>query len=263
MHPLLNAVLSPILIITAIAIKIEDPGPAIFSQYRVGRYGKLFKMYKFRSMAQQSPDDEKKGWTTKDDPRVTRVGRIMRKTSLDELPQLFNILKGDMAVIGPRPFIPEEQAALPSDRLLVKPGLSCYWQIGGKNALSEEESIALDRKYIMERSVMTDVTIVLKTVLLARMLKNGTVISESRYFFAPFRKMLNQAPEILCESEYIGNRQWQVTLRCSSFVWLLHLAEPDGTACSDNDFDLWPGEARTVTVTSDQTSFKPDFSFVR
>ena len=88
------------------------------------------------------------------------MGRFIRRTSIDELPQLVNILKGDMAVIGPRPFIESEQKCLPEDRLLVKPGLSCYWQIGGKNELSMQEQIALDRKYVEERSVIVDVKII-------------------------------------------------------------------------------------------------------
>ena len=101
----------------------------------------------------------------KKDPRITRIGSIIRKTSIDELPQLLNILKGDMSIIGPRPFIPSEQENLPSDRLSVLPGLSCYWQIGGKNDLPLEQQIALDRKYIKERSLLTDVKIVLKTIV--------------------------------------------------------------------------------------------------
>ncbi|MBR4319495.1 MAG: sugar transferase, partial [Oscillospiraceae bacterium] len=101
----------------------------------------------------------------KKDPRITRVGSIIRKTSIDELPQLLNILKGDMSIIGPRPFIPSEQKNLPSDRLSVMPGLSCYWQIGGKNELSLAEQIALDRKYIKERSLWTDIKIVFKTMM--------------------------------------------------------------------------------------------------
>ena len=97
------------------------------------------------------------------DPRVTTVGRFIRKTSIDELPQLINILKGDMSVIGPRPFIPKEQAKLSGVRLLVRPGLSCYWQIGGKNSLTVEELIALDIKYIEERSLFVDFKIIIKT----------------------------------------------------------------------------------------------------
>ena len=109
----------------------------------------------------------------KHDPRITRVGRIIRATSIDELPQLINILKGDMAIIGPRPFIAEEQKNLPSDRLMVKPGLSCYWQIGGKNSLTLSEQIELDRKYVRERSVIVDVKIIVKTMIVVVVGKNG------------------------------------------------------------------------------------------
>ena len=98
------------------------------------------------------------------DPRVTKVGAFIRKTSIDELPQLVNILTGEMSVIGPRPFIPAEQAELPDQRLIVKPGLSCYWQIGGKNSISLEEQMELDFRYIEERSVLTDLNIIGKTI---------------------------------------------------------------------------------------------------
>ena len=137
--------------------------------------GKIFKIYKFRSMYKKADKkleellakDECKGATfkMKNDPRITKIGHIIRKTSIDELPQLINILKGEMSIIGPRPFIPREQANLPDDRLLVTPGLSCYWQIGGKNSLTTEEQIELDRKYIKERSVFVDIGIIIKTVL--------------------------------------------------------------------------------------------------
>jgi len=110
-------------------------------------------------------EDQGANFMMTNDPRVTKIGVFLRKFSIDELLQLFNILKSDMSIIGPRPFIPEEQAELPSDRLLVKPGLSCYWQIGGKNSLSKEEQIELDRKYIRECSIGTDVKIVFKTIV--------------------------------------------------------------------------------------------------
>lgn len=97
------------------------------------------------------------------DPRITKIGSFIRKTSIDELPQLVNILKGEMSVIGPRPFVPSEQEKLPDQRLLVKPGLSCYWQIGGKNSLTVEEQLELDFKYIEDRSVATDLKIIFKT----------------------------------------------------------------------------------------------------
>lgn len=165
--------LSPLMIITAIAIFIDDPGPVLFRQIRIGKDKKPFKILKFRSMkmnaekvkASLMKQNQDKGANFKmdHDPRVTRVGRIIRATSIDELPQLINIIKGDMAVIGPRPFIEEEQKKLPSDRLLVKPGLSCYWQISGKNNLSLPEQINLDRKYINERSLIVDTKIVFLT----------------------------------------------------------------------------------------------------
>ena len=174
--------LSPLLLITAIAIFIDDPGPILFKHIRIGKDSKPFKIWKFRSMKTNAEElkadlmkqNEDKGANFKieHDPRITRVGKFIRDTSIDELPQLINILKGDMAVIGPRPFIEEEQKNLPSDRLAVKPGLSCYWQIGGKNSLPLPEQIELDRKYIREQSVFVDVKIIMKTMLLVVNRKN-------------------------------------------------------------------------------------------
>ena len=147
-------VLSPVMLATAIAIVVDDPsaGP-VFSQERVGRNGKLFKFYKFRSMcpnAEAKLDDlldqnEMDGpvFKIKDDPRITRVGKFIRKTSIDELPQLWNILKGDMSIVGPRPALPrevEQYGDYEKQRLYVTPGLSCYWQIAPhRNDLSFEE----------------------------------------------------------------------------------------------------------------------------
>ena len=168
-------VLSPLMLIVMALIVIDDFGSPLYMQDRVGRNGKTFKIYKFRSMYKKADKkleellakDECKGATfkMKNDPRITKIGHFIRKTSIDELPQLINILKGEMSIIGPRPFIPREQANLPDDRLLVTPGLSCYWQIGGKNSLTIEEQIELDRKYIRERSVLVDIGIIIKTVL--------------------------------------------------------------------------------------------------
>jgi len=168
-------VLSPLLLATAVLIMIDDFGSPFYVQTRIGKNGKEFKIYKFRTMYKDADarkaelmkknEDNGANFKIKEDPRITRVGGILRKTSIDELPQLLNILKGDMSIIGPRPFIPAEQEKLPFDRLLVPPGLSCYWQIGGKNELSEAEQIALDRKYIKERSLGTDVKIVCKTIV--------------------------------------------------------------------------------------------------
>lgn len=171
-------VLSPLLLITYIAIWIDSPGASpIFSQQRVGRNGKLFKLYKFRSMC---PDAEAKlnelldqnemdgpVFKIKEDPRITRVGKFIRKTSIDELPQLVNILLGDMSIVGPRPALPREVDQYTSyewQRLYVTPGLSCYWQIAPhRNELSFDEWMALDIKYVNERSFLVDWKIILLT----------------------------------------------------------------------------------------------------
>lgn len=170
-------ILSPIMIITAIAIMIESPGNPIFVQDRVGRNGKIFKMYKFRSMCLDAEErlkklKEKNGvdgpvFKMKNDPRITKVGRFIRKYSIDELMQLFNVFKGDMSVIGPRPALPKEVAQyddLAKLRLKVKPGLSCYWQVMGRSNLSFSEWMELDIKYINEMSFWTDIKIVLLTI---------------------------------------------------------------------------------------------------
>ena len=171
-------VLSPVMLATAIAIVVDDPsaGP-IFSQERIGRDGKPFKFYKFRSMcpnAEAKLDDlldknEMDGpvFKIKDDPRITRVGKFIRKTSIDELPQLWNILKGDMSIVGPRPALPrevEQYGDYEKQRLYVTPGLSCYWQIAPhRNDLSFEEWMDLDVKYVKERSFLVDWKIIFKT----------------------------------------------------------------------------------------------------
>ena len=170
--------LSPLLLITYAAIWIDSPGARpIFTQQRVGRNGKLFKMYKFRTMcpdAEQKLKDlmehnEKDGpvFKMKNDPRITRVGKFLRKTSIDELPQLFNVLKGEMSIVGPRPALPEEVArygSLYSARLLVKPGITGPWQISGRSDLTEEQSEYLDVSYIENWSITGDIAILIKTV---------------------------------------------------------------------------------------------------
>lgn len=170
-------VLSPVFLITAMAIKIEDGGPAVFSQDRVGKDGKLFKMYKFRSMYVDAEDrleelaeqNEADGpvFKIKNDPRITKVGRFIRKYSIDELMQLVNVFKGDMSVIGPRPALPkevEEYDNFARKRLQVKPGLSCYWQISGRSNIGFDEWMKLDVKYINEMSILTDMKIILLTI---------------------------------------------------------------------------------------------------
>lgn len=170
---------SPLMLGTAIAIKLDDGGPIFFSQQRIGLHGKPFTMYKFRSMVTNAEELKKKlaeenGQTDrfifkmKDDPRITKVGRFIRKTSLDEFPQFFNVLKGDMSLVGPRPALPEEVArygSLYSTRLLVKPGITGPWQVSGRSDLSQEQSEYLDVSYIENWSIAGDLAILAKTVL--------------------------------------------------------------------------------------------------
>jgi len=179
--------LAPLALLISLAIVLDSPGDgAIFRQRRVGRNGKLFWLYKFRTMC---PDAEEQlnellsqnqmdgpVFKIKDDPRITRVGRFLRKTSLDELPQLLNVLQGDMSIVGPRPALPRE-VELYSDyqrqRLYVTPGLSCYWQIAPhRNEMSFDEWVALDLKYIQERSFWVDWKIIFLTVR-AMLMKYG------------------------------------------------------------------------------------------
>lgn len=172
-------VLSPVMLITALVIWIDSPGASpIFSQTRVGRKGKEFKFLKFRSMVPNAEakldellaQNEMDGPTfkIKNDPRITRVGRFIRKTSIDELPQLINILRGDMSIVGPRPALPREVAqydAYELQRLYVQPGLTCFWQIQPRrNDLTFEQWIELDLKYVRERSFLTDWKIIFGTV---------------------------------------------------------------------------------------------------
>lgn len=165
--------------IVAAAIKLDDPhGPVVFKQVRVGRDGKEFQMYKFRSMvtdaetrlAQLLERNEKTGPVFKlhDDPRVTRVGRVIRKVSLDELPQFVNVLKGDLSVVGPRPALPREVAAYDGhqrQRLLVKQGLTCYWQTRrDRDSITFDQWIDLDLLYIRKCSAWTDLKLIVQTV---------------------------------------------------------------------------------------------------
>ena len=168
--------LSPILLIVAIAIKLESKGSIIFSQKRIGLKGKEFKMYKLRSMVEDAEklkkdlmkNNEMSGpmFKMKDDPRVTRVGKFIRKTSIDELPQLVNVLKGDMSLVGPRPSLPKEVKKFKpwmKKRLEVKPGLTCFWQVSGRNNIDFEDWMKLDIKYVEERSFLVDIKLIFKT----------------------------------------------------------------------------------------------------
>ena len=172
--------LLPLMTVLALIIYLDDPhGGPVFSQLRCGRDGKLFKMYKFRSMyvdaeerlSEILQDNEMDGpaFKMKNDPRITRVGRVIRKISLDELPQLINVLKGDMSIVGPRPALPREVELYTEEqkqRMYVTPGLTCYWQIQPRrNDISFEDWMALDLQYIQERSFWVDWKIIFKTVI--------------------------------------------------------------------------------------------------
>ncbi len=179
--------LSWLFLVIAILIKIEDPhGKVMFSQNRVGKNCKLFKMYKFRSMvsnAEQQLDDllkynEVSGemFKIKDDPRVTKVGKFIRKTSIDELPQLFNVLKGDMSLVGPRPPLQREVQNYTKyhlQRLMVTPGCTGLWQATSRNSVGFEEMVELDLEYIRKRSIFFDLNILFKTVFILFGSKNA------------------------------------------------------------------------------------------
>jgi exopolysaccharide biosynthesis polyprenyl glycosylphosphotransferase len=167
----------PISVAVVIAIKMDSPGPAIFVQHRVGLRGRRFRFYKFRSMtdgaermkAEMCDLNEVDGpvFKVRTDRRITRIGRVLRRTSLDELPQVLNVLKGEMSLVGPRPPIPEEVAQYrPNDmvRLAVKPGLTCWWQVRGRSTLDFETWMEYDREYVYGLSFWTDVRILIRTV---------------------------------------------------------------------------------------------------
>ncbi|MDU3724767.1 MAG: sugar transferase, partial [Clostridium celatum] len=158
------------------AIRIDSKGPIIFKQDRVGKDGKIFSMYKFRSMivnaeelkAKLETKNEMSGpmFKMKNDPRITKVGRFIRKTSIDELPQLINVIKGDMSLVGPRPSLPKEVEQFSPwmlERLKVKPGITCYWQVMGRNNIAFEEWMKLDVKYVHEMNYWLDIKLIFKT----------------------------------------------------------------------------------------------------
>lgn len=171
--------LSPLFLIVALLIKLEDPkGKVIFRQVRVGKNGKEFNIYKFRSMVSNAEEllgslleyNETTGamFKMKDDPRITRIGHFIRKTSIDELPQFVNVLIGDMSLVGPRPPLPLEVAEYSEydkQRLLVTPGCTGLWQVSGRSEVGFEEMVEMDLDYIRNRSVLKDLKIICKTVL--------------------------------------------------------------------------------------------------
>ncbi|WP_141604634.1 sugar transferase [Terrilactibacillus laevilacticus] len=179
--------LSPIFLIVAVLIKVEDRhGQVFFKQIRVGKNGEEFWMYKFRSMVSNAEDllenlldkNETTGamFKMKEDPRVTRIGRFIRKTSIDELPQLINVLKGEMSLVGPRPPLVrevEEYTSYQKQRLLAKPGCTGLWQVSGRSNIGFEEMVELDLEYIRKRNVVMDFNLILKTFLLLFGSKNA------------------------------------------------------------------------------------------
>jgi len=171
-------VLSPLFALIAFFVWVEDGGPVFFAQTRVGRFGRDFKMYKIRSMCLDAEErlkdllgknQHKEGITfkIKDDPRITRTGKWLRKFSFDELPQLYNVLIGDMSLVGPRPPVPREVAKYSLEdrrRLAIKPGITCIWQISGRNEINFSGQVNLDVNYIESQSLATDFKILARTI---------------------------------------------------------------------------------------------------
>ena len=170
-------ILSPVFLITAIAIKLEDKGPVFYTAKRWGKDMKTFKMVKFRSMRVNADellkhllkDSEQTGhaFKIKDDPRITKVGKFIRKYSIDELPQLWNIFRGDMSVVGPRPIMTvntEKISDYDKQRWIVKPGLTCYWQVSGRADVKWEEWIEMDLDYIERMNMAEDIKLIFKTI---------------------------------------------------------------------------------------------------
>lgn len=178
--------LAPLMAIVWVAIRVSTPGPGLFRQVRVGRHRRTFVMYKFRTMYDGCPDDIHREYVHKllieenppvggrrglykleDDPRITRIGRVLRRTSLDELPQLINVVKGDMSLVGPRPALPWEADLFGSTdhpRFLVPPGVTGLWQVSGRSRVTMHRGLELDIEYVSRQSFALDLLIVMKTV---------------------------------------------------------------------------------------------------
>lgn len=180
-------VLSPIFVITAVAIYFDDPGSILYGQKRVGKNGRQFKMLKFRSMVADadklraelmSKNESKDGviFKMKNDPRITKVGSFIRKFSIDELPQLFNVLKGDMSLVGPRPPLSSEVALYTLEerkRLHVLPGITCIWQVSGRSDIPFKQQVRLDLDYIQSQGFWMDIKLLLRTVPAVLLGKGG------------------------------------------------------------------------------------------
>ncbi|WP_245909450.1 sugar transferase [Sphaerotilus hippei] len=190
MHTLINLLLAvallpvllPVMALVALFVYIDDGAPIFYCHYRVGRRGQLFRCFKFRSMRTDSQQalaqllasdpvaraEWERDHKLVNDPRITRIGQFLRKSSLDELPQLFNVLRGEMAFVGPRPITVEELERYGASRwhyLVARPGITGLWQVSGRNELSYDERVALDRQYVEQRSLAHDAGILLRTVL--------------------------------------------------------------------------------------------------
>ena len=171
----------PVYLILVLAVVLDSPGHPFFVQERVGLNGRVFRMVKLRTMYRDADSHKSElrnecesdvHFKIKNDPRITRVGRFLRATSLDEIPQAVNVLLNHMSIVGPRAYILSEQALLPDDRLQVKPGLTCYWQITDTTKMSYDEQLELDYRYIRERGVWTDLKLIGKTVKVVLARKN-------------------------------------------------------------------------------------------
>jgi len=188
---LILALISPLLLVVALAIKITSPGPVIFKQRRLGLHGKVFYLYKFRSMI---PDAEQIGsgmYVEKNDPRITKIGYFLRKTSIDELAQLFNVLRGEMSLVGPRPAPLHHYSKYNNrqrKRLNVKPGITGWAQVNGRLAIYWPERIELDVWYVEHYSFWLDIKILIKTVAVVLLRRGGTA-REDRKEVDPFMKM--------------------------------------------------------------------------
>ena len=205
--------LSPVFLIVSILIKLESEGEVIFSQTRIGLNGKEFKMYKFRSMVKNAEElkvklaaqNEMSGpmFKMKDDPRVTKVGKFIRKTSIDELPQLINVLKGDMSLVGPRPSLPKEVEKFKPwmlRRLEVKPGLTCYWQVSGRNNIDFEDWMKLDIQYVEDRNFLLDLKLIFKTFFVLFGDKNAYQVIYELFFK---KKCVYKIIKINAEVDYL------------------------------------------------------------
>lgn len=175
--------LSPLLLIAAVAVRLTSRGPILFHHTRVGRDGKLIEVYKFRSMRtdmQLTPEHAEhfsRQFKLSNDPRITHVGRWLRRTSIDEAPQLFNVLRGEMSIVGPRPVtaveLEQKYGADAAEFVSVKPGLTGLWQVSGRSSLTYEQRIELDLRYIRERSLLTDLKIIARTPLAVLLMRGA------------------------------------------------------------------------------------------